>query len=247
MPVPTLTAALQSEWIKLSTLRSNRVLAWMTLVAGAVTSWAVATFVTDEMLVASQVYVYSTVLTAMFAAVSGLTLFTSEVQHGTLAASLTAQPSRRVVVGAKALLAAGRGLTLGAVGMAAGFVAALAAGLDAGDTSGLVAGTAWALVFTTLAALLGLGVGMAVRHGAAALTGLFAWWFVAENMLAIVMPPEILRFLPFYAGNGLLTLDSDFTSPDEVAVALTDLQNALVFGGFTALALAIGAVVLRRS
>ena len=242
-PIP---AALHSEWVKLSSLRANRALGWATLLVGVLTSWAVATFVTDEVLVASQVYVYSTVLTAVFAAVSGLLLFTAEVQHGTLPGAIAAQPSRAVLVAAKVLMAAGRGLTLGAVGMAAGFVAAVASGLEVGDTSGIVTGTAWALVFTTLAALLGLGVGMIVRHGAAALSGLLAWWFVVENMLAIVLPPEILRFLPFYAGNGLLTLDSDFTSPEEVAVALSDLQNALVFGGFTAVVLAAGAILVTR-
>lgn len=242
----TLPTTLKSEWIKLSSLRANRIVLGMTALVGGVTSWAVATFVTDEVLVASQVFVYSTVLTAVFAAVTGLLLFTSEVQHGTLPGTLAAQPARWVTVAAKGLIAAARGLVLGAIGLSAGFAGAVAAGLEVGDTSTMAAATTWALVFTTLAALLGLGVGMIVRHSSGAVSGLLVWWFVVENMLALFMPAQALRFLPFYAGNGLLTLDSDYASAEEIAVALTRLENTLVFGGYTMVALVAGAVLLYR-
>ena len=45
-------------------------------------------------------------LTTLFAVVAGTLLFTSEVQHGTLAGALTSRPSKPIIVGAKTLAAA---------------------------------------------------------------------------------------------------------------------------------------------
>ncbi len=240
-----LPSALRSEWIKLSSLRSTRIITVATVLLGALTALAVATFVTDEVLFVSDVFVYSTVLTAALASISGLLLFTSEVQHGTLAGTLAAQPARWVTVTSKAIMAAGRGMALGVVGMAAGFAGSLAGGLSVGDTA--IASTAgWAVIFTGLAALLGLGIGMIVRHSSAAIAGLLVWWFVLENLLAVFLPADALRFLPFYAGTSLLGIVSDFASPEELAVALTRPQNALVFGGYTLVALLVGSVLLSR-
>ncbi|MBA2262931.1 MAG: hypothetical protein H0W03_09725 [Solirubrobacterales bacterium] len=49
-----------------------------------------------------------------------------------------------------------------------------------------------------------------------------------------------------YAGTGLLGIVSDFASPEEIAIALTKLQDALVFGGYTTVMLIAGAVLLYR-
>ena len=242
---PAFPRALQSEFIKLSSLRSTPVITAATALLGGLTSLAVARLVTDEVLYASDVFVFSTVLTAVLAAISGLLLLTTEVQHGTLAGTLAAQPGRWVMIGAKAMLAVGRGITLGFVGMAAGFAGAIAGGLDVGD-SPIASTAAWALLFTALSSLLGLGIGMIVRHGSAAISALLVWWFVIENLLATFLPVEALRFLPFYAGTSLLGIVSDFASPEEIAIAFTHAENALVFGGYTAAALIAGTVLIHR-
>lgn len=239
-------AVLKSEWIKLSTLRANRAILALTILAGGFTSWAVATLITDEVLVVSVVYIYSTVLTAVFAAVAGILLFTSEAQHGTLATTLTAQPARWVVAAAKTVTATTIGLVLGAGGMAAGYVGAVVGGLEMGDTSGMAATTLWALLFTSLAALFGLGVGMVVRHGSGAISSLLVWWLVVENLLTLFLPATVARFLPFFAGNGLLAIQSDTATADSIAVALTRPENALLFGGYTFALLIIGTVFLYR-
>ena len=85
--------ALRSEWIKLASVRSNRVLLALTAVIGAIAAFATAKLVTDEVLTVAQVFVYPAVFTAVFAAVAGILLFTSEAQHGTLALTLAAQPA----------------------------------------------------------------------------------------------------------------------------------------------------------
>lgn len=244
--ITAIPMVLRSELIKLASLRSHRVILALVAVIGAFTSWAVATLVTDEVLVVSDVFIFSTVLTAVFAAVTGILLFTAEAQHGTLAATLTAQPARWVVALSKAVMAAARGLWLGAFGIAAGFAGAVAGGLEMGDTSSMAVTTMSGLLFTTLAALLGLGVGMVVRHGAGAISGLLVWWLVVENLFTLFLPAPVARFLPFVAGSNLLGIDSDTATAESIAVALARSENALVFGGYTAVVLVLGTVLLYR-
>jgi ABC-type transport system involved in multi-copper enzyme maturation permease subunit len=244
--VKAFPAVLTSEWIKLSTLRANRAVLALTIITGGVVSWAVATLITDEVLVVSQVFTYSTVLTAVLAAITGILLFTSEAQHGTLAAALTAQPARWVIAVSKTITAAAVGVVLGATGLAAGVAGAVVGGLDMGDTSTMAATTMWALLFTSLAALFGLGVGMIVRHSAGAVSGLLVWWLVVENTFTLFMPAQIGRFLPFFAGNALLGIESDTATTESIAVALSRPENALVFAGYTAVALVVGTVLLYR-
>jgi ABC-2 type transport system permease protein len=244
--VTSLPAALTSEWIKLSSVRANTAILGLALGVGAFVSWACATFVTDEVLTVSDVFIYSTVLTAVFAAVAGILLFTSEAQHGTLATALTAQPARWVIVAAKTMTAATFGLVLGAVGMVAGVGGALLGGLDRGDTSTMAATTLWALLFTALSAVLGLGVGMVIRHSSGAISGLLVWGLVIENLLTVFVPEQVSRFLPFVAGNNLLAIEADGAFAESAATALTRAQDALLFGAYTVAALVAGTVLLYR-
>jgi ABC-2 type transport system permease protein len=239
-------SALRSEWIKASTVRVNAAILVFALVAGLFVSWAVATFVTDEVLVVAQVGFYWTSVTGMLAAIAGVLLFGSEVQHGTLAAAVAARPSRWIIALAKTLTAAALGLVIGATGLVAGFGGAVLAGLDAGDTSSLAATISWALLFTTLSAVLGLGIGMIVRNSTAAIGGILVWGFVVENLLNLFLPVEVARFLPFFAGNKLLAYNNDFDTPEAIAVALTRSESALVFGGYAGVALLVGTLLLYR-
>lgn len=241
-----LPAVLRSEWIKLATVRSTRAVVALTAGIGIFATWATAALVDAEVLVLSEVFVFSTFLTAVIAAVASILLFTSEAQHGTLATALTAQPARWPLAAAKAVTAVGVGLVLGAVGMLTGFAGGALGGLELGDSSGMAATTAWALTFTALASVLGLGLGMVVRHSAAAISWLLVWWLVAESLLLAFLPETVSRFLPFYAGGALLGVEVDTTTPETLAVALTRAQDALVFGGFAAAALVAGTVLLHR-
>jgi ABC-2 type transport system permease protein len=244
--VRAVLAALRSDWIKASTVRVNRAILLLALVGGLLVSWAVAMFVTDEVLVVSEVGFYWTSVTSMLAAIGGVLLFGSEVQHGTLAGAVAARPARWIIALSKTLTAAALGLVVGAAGLAAGFGGAALAGLDMGDTSALPATIAWALLFTTRSAVLGLGIGMIVRHSTAAIGGLLVWGFVLENLFNLFLRVEISRFLPFFAGNKLLAYANDFDTPQALAVALTRPECALVFAGYTALALVAGSVLLYR-
>jgi len=245
-PPGQLAAVLRSERIKATTVRANHVLVASSAIIGLLMSWATAAFVTDDVLTATDVFVYPTLLTAVLAAIAGVLLFTTEVQHGTLPAALTAHPSRWPVVAAKSLLATGFGLVLGAAGLTAGFVGALAGGLEVGNTSGMVTTVLWALLYTAGAALLGLSVGMVVRHSAAAVSGLLVWWLVVEGMVVSFAPVQVVRFVPFDAGARTLGIETDMDRPEVVAAGLANALHASIFWGYVIVGLALGAVVLVR-
>jgi len=241
-----LPAAVHSEYIKLTTIRSNTAIAVLTGLIGFFATWAMAALVTDEGLVLSEIFVFSTFFTGVIAAITSILVITSEAQHGTLATALTAQPARWVLVAAKTVMAVRIGIVLGAIGMVASAAGATLGGLDAGDTGSIPGTTAWALLFTTLASVLGLGVGMIVRHSAAAISGLIVWWLVIENLMAAFLPATALRFMPFAAGIELLPIDVQLTTAETIAAELSRVQDALVFGGYAALALVAGTVLLYR-
>jgi hypothetical protein len=246
--VHAVPAALRSEWIKLTSLRANLVILVLTAAVSAVIAGGLAATAsaTDPQLPASELFIYPLPLVAMLAAVAGILMFTGEAQHGTLAVVLVARPARWVVVAAKTVTAGGVGLALGATGMAAGFVGATLGGAEAGGGSHLVSRAAWASLYIGLAALVGLGVGMIVRHSAAAITGLLMWSFVVESLFAPLLPDGARHLLPFSAGYRLLDAGPQFEAPVVIAHQLVRPAYAAIFAGYAATALVVGTVLLYR-
>jgi hypothetical protein len=244
-------SAIRSEWIKFRSLRSNRALFGLTVLAGVAMSFILATFVkTDpydhKPFTAAGSFMVSTWLTMVLTIIAGILLFTSEVQFGTIAHVLTAQPARWVSVAAKAVVAAAFGLASGIVGLAAGFGAALASGMRLGSTDGMAATSAWCIVLTTLAGIVGLGIGMIIRHSSAAVSATLVWAFVIENIIRNVAPARLSRFLPFSAANGLLTIRSAGDTAATLAARLSRPQDAVLYAAYTVVALTIGTVLLYR-
>ena len=249
--VAALPAALRSEWIKLRSLRSTPGLLAAVVVIGVLLSWILATFVktdpdTHLPFTIGETFVFSTWLTMVLAIVMGTLSFASEVQHGTLATAVTTQPARWVIVAAKAVVGSGLGLVMGVLGMAAGFGGAVLGGLEAGDTSGSLATAGWGLLLTALAPMLGLGIGMIIRHSAGAVTGVLVWALVIENLIKSFAPASFTRLLPFSAAAGLLGIKTAGDNAETMAAALTRVQDAFVFSGYIALAIAIGTALLYR-
>jgi hypothetical protein len=238
--------ALRSEWIKLRSLRANRVILALTALVGAVIAGGLAATATDPTLTASELFIYPLPLVAMLAAVAGILLFTSEAQHGTLAVILAARPARWVLVAAKTTTAAMVGAALGITGMVAGFAGAAAGGVDLGSGSHLASRAAWALLYIVLAALVGLGVGMITRHTAGAITGLLMWSFVVESLFAPMFPDGARHFLPFSAGYRLLDAGANFEPPVVIAHQLTRPAYAAIFAGYAVASLVAGTVLLSR-
>jgi len=239
-------AALRSEWIKLASLRANKVILALTPLVGALIAWALASSATDKKLTASELFIFPLPLVAMLATATGILMFTSEAQHGTLAAALTARPTRWMIVTAKAAMATMVGLVLGATAMAAGFGGALLGGVEVGDESAIASRAAWALLYIALGAMIGLGVGMIARHSAGAISGLLMWAFVIESLFAPALPDGVVHFLPFSAGYRLLDAGPNFKAPVTIAHELARPEYALIFGGYALVSLAIGTLLLYR-
>jgi hypothetical protein len=244
--VRTVPAALKSEWIKLTSLRANKAILALTAVIGGLIAWALASSETQSSVSASELFIFPLPLVAMLATVTGILMFTSEAQHGTLAVALTARPSRWVIVTAKATMVTTVGLVLGAIAMIAGFGGAVLGGVDVGNGSAIASRAAWALLYISLAGVIGLGVGMIARNSAGAITGLLMWSFVIESLFAPALPDGVVHFLPFSAGYRLLDAGPTFKPPVAIAHELARPQYALIFGGYALVSLAIGTLLLYR-
>jgi len=151
-----------------------------------------------------------------------------------------------VIVAAKTTTAAMVGLALGATGMIAGFGGAALGGVELGSGSALTSRALWALLYITLAALTGLGVGMIARHSAGAITGLLLWSFVVESLFAPALPEAVRHLLPFSAGYRLLDAGPSFEAPVVIANELARPQYAVIFAGYALASLAVGTFLLYR-
>lgn len=246
-----LRAAVRSEWIKLRSLRSTPAVVGLTAVVGAgmalVLGKAVKTDPYEHLpFTVANTFLVSSWLTTLLAVVVGTLLFTSEVQHGTLAAAFTARPTKRVVIAGKAVVAAGLGLAMGAVGVVASLLAGIAGGLPRGDFSGAASGTAWALLLTSLAAVLGLGIGLVVRHSAGAVTATLVYALAVENLVRGMAPVGVSRWLPFHAANRLLGTRSATDTTETLAAAFSNAGNAALFGAYAVAAVVAGTALLMR-
>ncbi|HSP29874.1 MAG TPA: ABC transporter permease [Ilumatobacteraceae bacterium] len=244
-------AAIRSEWIKLRTVRATPFFVGLTVVIGVAMSLILGRVVKtdpyeDLPFTIGNTFLVSSWLTTLFAVVAGTLVFTSEVHHGTLAGALTARPSKPTLVAAKAVVAAALGFTMGAVGIVGGLIGGLASGMDTGDLSGATSGVAWALVLTTLASCLGLGVGLIVRHSAASVTSVLVWALAVETLVRGFVPATVSRLLPFTAAHGLLGTRSAADTPETLAAAFPNVANAAVIGCWAAVAVVIGTALLIR-
>lgn len=249
--VRDLRAAVRSEWIKLRSVRATAVFVGLATVLGVgmtlILGNAVKTDPYDHLpFTIGNTFIVSSWLTTLFAVVAGTLLFTSEVQHGTLAGALTARPSRPIVVGAKVVVAAGLGLAMGVLGIVGSFAGGVASSMDTGDMTGAVSKVAWALVLTTFAAVLGLGVGLLVRHSAAAVTTVLVWALAVETLVRGMVPATVSRLMPFTAAHGLLGTRSAADTPETIAAAFSNVGNAVVIGCWATVAVAVGTALLTR-
>ncbi len=237
-------SAIRSEWIKVRTLRSNVAIAAMTAGVSGFATWAVAQFVTDPT-TTMELFTFPTVFVAVFAATAGILMFASESEHGTLTPTMTGQPSRAVVAGSKAVVAASVGLLLTVISLGAAWIGSEVGGNPMGDTTGVWGDAGRAVLFGTMSATLGLGLGMITRQSAAAISGLLAWWLVVENLIQLFVSETYTRFMPFTAGNNMIGASDGPERLDTVStVALSTVENGLVFGAYAVVAVLIGTVLL---
>ena len=171
---------MRSEWIKLRSLRSTPAILGLTVVIGVLLSWILATFVktdpdTHEIFTVGKTFIFSTWLTTVLAIVDGHAAVhlrgatRHPRQRGHRAAG--ALGDRRGEGDDRSRPRSGDGHRRDG----RGFAGAVLGGLGLGDTSGIASTALWGLLLTTLAPLFGLGVGMIIRHSAAAASVVLVW------------------------------------------------------------------------
>lgn len=148
----------------------------------------------------------------------GVLLVTTEWRYGTVATSLTVEPSRLRWLGAKVVVAAAVGLAYGAVAqggvLAVGIplLSAKGAALGAARTH-IIDSSVGTVLATGFAAVWGVGIGALVRNQVAALIGTALYTVVIESVILNTVP-WLGRFLP---GGATAALASDPTVAHHLA------------------------------
>ena len=198
-----MNASVKAELLKLRTLRSF----WWTAVALLA---AVPVLVVSNIAVAEDVVgklhtgegvrsVFSAASTPLMLIV-GIMLMAGEFRHRTAAGTFLTEPRRRRVVVAKliasALVATLLALASAAVALAVGLPALSAKHVDlpahAGDIAAALLGSSTA---TVLYALVGVGLGAAIRNQTVAISVALGWSFVVEGAL-MALADGVGRWLP---------------------------------------------------
>jgi ABC-2 type transport system permease protein len=181
--------------------------------------------------------------------VVGLLAMTTEFRHGTVGRTLQITPSRTRILLAK--LAAGVLYAvvffLGALVVIAAIVgiAALVQGVGL-SFDGRTFEVSWqGLVGSILTVMLGVAFGALVRAQVVAIVVALVWIFIVENLFAALLP-DVGRWLPFQALNGLFIPRSALDQmPDGAFVPLAGLTALVVFTAYVVVFTAGSAVLLR--
>jgi hypothetical protein len=173
---------------------------------------------------------------ALIVLIVGIVMSAGEYRFGTAADTFLTTPRRHQVVTAKMAVGAGLGLAIGAVisvaciGIASLLYDAEGANFPFGDGDVwlTLAGT---LAYTTLFAVLGVGLGSLVRNQTLAVAVALAWFAVVEHTL-VNLAPAIGRWLPAAAGQAIVRTPVDgLLSPAAGAVVLAAYGTAIAVVG----------------
>jgi len=250
---PLLGGVLRAEARKLHTIRST----WWLLLAGFLCTVAVAALL-GALLPAHlslhqktsadsvRVSLGGLHVSQITAGLLGVLAITSEYSTGLIRATLTAVPQRRLLLTAKALILATAVASTAIAGCFAAYLA-FQAFLSAGDPMrttladpGVARAVTGAGLYLTVLALLGFGLGAALRSSAGAVAALFGLLFI-PTLLTALLPQSwqdrIAGYLPMNAGDAIYT-----TRPE--AHMLSPWTGLAVFSLYAALALAAGTVLI---
>ncbi len=143
----------------------------------------------------------------IFALLFGVTFATGEYRHATASTTFLAEPRRWRVMLAKGVVTS----IVGVVYAVATLVVALAViwvATRIDHTAMPIDGDVWTFLGMTVAAVvvnavLGLGIGAALRSQVGAIVAVLVWLFVVESLIAGLLP-DLARWTPFAAGNAML-------------------------------------------
>jgi ABC-2 type transport system permease protein len=174
--------------------------------------------------------------TAVFAALAGVLLVTSEYRYGTIRPTILFNPARSRVLAAKAVAGALAGLAFGILGEAIGWAAGYATLDGRGITVVLSSGdilllTLGGLAGAALWGAIGAGLGAIIHNQVGAIIALLAWGLVVDDLL-FGLAPSVGRFTPTRASDALMGLRVDhLLSPGAGAITLIAWAGALTVVG----------------
>ena len=228
------------EWLK---LRTTRLLHGMIPATLAISSAAVAGVVlaADDPSALESSEGIRRVLSvtgtgALLVLLVGVMISAGEYRFGTAADTFLTTPRRHQVVGAKLAVGAGIGLAVGlftsvaCVGIASLLYSVEGATFPFGDGDVwlTLAGT---LAYTTLFAVIGVGLGSLVRDQTLAVAVALAWFALVEHTL-VNLAPDIGRWLPAAAGQAIVRTPLDgLLSPLAGAALLAAYGTAIAVAG----------------
>jgi hypothetical protein len=253
--LPLLRGILRSEARKLHTVRST----WWIQLAGLTFTVATAALL-GALLPAHLSIQQKTTIDAVRVSLGGLHLsqitagflgvlaITSEYSTGMIRATLSAVPQRRLLLTAKAVILTAAVAATAIAGCLAAYLV-FQAFLPAADpmrstlaSPGVARAVTGAGLYLTVLALLGFGLGTALRSSAAAVAALFGLLFV-PTLLTDLLPQawqdHIAGYLPMNAGDAIYT-----TRPE--AHMLAPWTGFAVFTAYAAVALTVGFTVIAR-
>ncbi len=193
---------------------------------------------------------YGLVLGQLIIAVLGVVTVTSEYSTGMIRTSLAAMPRRGTVVAAKAAVFGAVALVTGLVASFGAFFAgqALMSGRHLGASLGqpdVLRAVIGGALFLTVCGLLGLGLGLILRHAAAAISaavGLLFVLFILALQLPASWKDQVGKWVPLNAGSQVWNAAASPAS-DHMFSAWTGFA---VFCGYAAIAIAGGLILVRR-
>jgi hypothetical protein len=250
----TLPRVIRSEWIKLRSVRSTVATLGFTAVAVAAVGVLVS-MLSSGAAMASQGEgvddaagnsLFGVMIAQLVLGVLGALLITSEYSTGLIRSTLTAVPKRLPVLWAKVVVVAAVTLaTMVAAVSVAFFVGqALYGGAGVGASladPGVPRALLGAAVFPTAIAVMGLALGVLVRHTPMAVGILVGTLFVAPVLLESLggFWAEVSSYLPSEAGEAMITLVED-------PAQLSPLAGFGVMVGWVGALLAGAAITLKR-
>jgi ABC-2 type transport system permease protein len=170
--------------------------------------------------------------TAVFSALTGVLLVTSEYRYGTIRPTILFNPARSHVLAAKAVTGALAGLAFGILGEAIGWAVGYAILDGRGITVLLSNGdilllTLGGLAGAALWGAIGAGLGAIIHNQVGGIIALLAWGLVVDSLL-FGLAPSVGRFTPTRASDALMGLRVDhLVSPGAGALTLIAWACAL--------------------
>lgn len=189
----------------------------------------------------------------------GTLAITSEYSTGMIRTSLTVQPRRGLLVAAKVVVLAGVAFVTGLIGSSAAFFIgqAIMSPHHISTTighPGVLRAVIGAALYLTVGGLLALGIGLLIRHTAAAVAAMVAVLFllpITGGLLPHGWQDQVDKWLPTAAGAQIWTVNHPPHQNSASSIGASGPMFApwtgfAVFCGYAAIALAAGLILFRK-